>query len=164
MENVINKLVDSLPDLYFDWYARLMPGVLAVLVFVTLGTPCQWTYVSDHKLFMFIIAYVCGHFVQPAAGCVVKALEQWKDKKEGKGYEKHYANYKMKPNPNFNLIAKVSKAHAEANSMSSGAIMLLFVFAYYGLKPLLLIGAVCLLVLFACERVNARYRKIGDLK
>src|SRR3954454_11699398 len=164
-EGVPDKLIGALPDIWFDWYARLIPGSL------TLGL---YLYFSDYKVpaeikavpvFVLLASgYVIGHLLQPAAESLVKVAER------KHGHEKEYVVAKHDPLVGPSLLNKVSKAHAEAVSMLSCALGLLgntVWFWYLGhldLRQKMLAFSVLAYLLFAAyERTSARDRKILDL-
>lgn len=161
---ILNKIAEKLPDVYFDWYARLLPGCAIVIVVLLHASKDQIEYIIEHPLAILFTAYTIGHFIQPASGFVVKKLEKRKKN------ESIYSAYKKKKieDRNDKLIAKISKAHAEAVSMCSASILVLFFTIYRATSnhciewPLYFIALV--LFLFCIERVNARNRKILDTK
>lgn len=157
----INSLADKLPDIYFDWYARLLPGGAAVLIVLFESDSAQLDFALKHPAFMIVISYVLGHFIQPGAAFVVKLFECEKTKEEVYAFHKRH-----EPKPK-SLLKKVSKAHAEAVSMMSSALLVTGIFFLYAFLECSwryhLLFLAILLVLFCYERVGARYRKISDL-
>lgn len=154
----VNSISSKIPDFHFDWYARLLPGSFGVVVYIVLSGYEYKTGLSD--LFLYAcIGYVLGHVVQPLAGFLTKRIEQGIHSE--KGENEKYKKLKKDPD-NFTLVSKVSKAHAEANSMMSCAILLLVVIFY--LKKVSLLPAFLILyfVVMSVERAFARKRKIED--
>ena len=46
--SAFDKIADKLPDVYFDWYARLLPGIAGILAFFIKGTGTHQRYISEH--------------------------------------------------------------------------------------------------------------------
>lgn len=161
MDDALDKIAEKLPDLHFDWYARLLPGLAAVMLFLVGGSSAQQKYMEDHPWQIVLVAYLVGHFIQPASSWIVKEMEK------RKGREKTYADYKARSDRLLDLVGKVSKAHAEAVSMMSTAFLSVALFAWHALRDCeyewiyLVIALVCFI--FSRERIGARGRKIGEL-
>jgi len=132
-----------------------------VLVVLWESDSTRLDFALSHPVFMVVISYVLGHFVQPGAAFFVKLFECDKAKEES------FASHKRHESKPKSLLKKVSKAHAEAVSMLSAALLILGIFFAHAFLectwrfPLLLLAI--LLVSFCYERVGARYRKIDDL-
>lgn len=152
----VNKLMEKIPDIYFDWYARLLPGAIGIALFFHMSNSTP-TISASYLVLYAIIAYVSGHVVQPAASMIVGLLQL-----AIKTDEDTYAKAKADPN-NQNLVDKVSKAHAEAVGMLSTAMILLAISVYFGSWPTLNIFFVIYCMTASLERSFSRKRKIKDL-
>lgn len=158
--SALDEIAEKLPDVYFDWYARLLPGVAGVIAFAVKGTAEQRAYVSEHVAITVFIGYLVGHFIQPAGSFIAKQLEK------SENVEEAFSAYKGRSDKIPELIAKASKAHAEAVSMASGSLVASCLVIYYGITSCVwdswLIAAALVLFLFTIERVKARSRKVRD--
>ena len=165
-EAIPDKIVGALPDIWFDWYARLIPGSFALGLYLYLSGFKTPDDINAVLVFVFLaFGYAIGHFLQPAAEWLIKFAER------SHHHEDVYVVAKHDPLIGPSLLNKVSKAHAEAVSMLACALGLLFNilwFWYWGSRHLVhkYWGlAVCVYLLVAAyERTSARDRKIKDLK
>jgi hypothetical protein len=163
MGAVFEKFADKLPDLYFDWYARLLPGIVAAgatLYYLPIETQKA---ALRHTPQLLLMAYAAGHCVQPFSSLFVKRMEDRSPKSE-----QSYAKHKMEEKRAEGPLAKISKAHAEAVSMMSTALMLVAIyFWFWHLKPpafhAKLLWAALYFFIAAGIRVVARFRKITHL-
>ena len=114
--------------------------------------------VSFSYFFMYaLIAYICGHAIQPVASLGVSGLQKLVGTNERK-----YATSKQ-DGSSPGLTAKVSKAHAEAVGMLSIALSLLILSIYFNKWSVSATVAMIYFVGAAIERSHARSRKIEDL-
>lgn len=153
------KLVDKIPDVFFDWYGRLIPGVFVVMLyyFECGSLPSK---IRGTELFLLgAIAYIIGHFLQPLSSRIAVCLR--KENLEVT-YRKAIRQDRIKS------TALVTKAHAEAVSMFSSALGALAVWVLCSLKDsssagchLFVVAAIVAALGF--ERVDARDRKIREL-
>lgn len=112
-EALPDKIIGALPDIWFDWYARLIPGSFALGLYLYLSPSfCKPDEINAVDVLVFLASgYAIGHFIQPLAEWLVKNVE-------GKyGNEGSYVEAKHDPRIGASLLNKVSKAHAEAVSM-----------------------------------------------
>lgn len=156
----------KLPDLWFDWYARFLPGIFGLLTFLII-------YLKDLDLkdlaylklpvllLLLLIAYIIGHIIQPISSFIVKRIEFCYHN------EKKYIKAKQDKKVSRLLLKKVSKAHAEANSMLSCFFMTLINLIYYYTSKsgfsIILLCFLIFFILFTFERTSARNRKINEL-
>lgn len=151
------KLIEKLPDVYFDWYARLLPGAIALAIYFYLGKVPPDP--SAGWLFIYAaIAYVAGHIVQPPSSLCIVGLRKVIRSNESL-YEKEKKNKAL-----AGQVSKVSKAHAESVGMLSTCFLISLVafhLSNWGLITLILIAY---FLLAAFERSWARKRKIEALK
>ena len=155
-------MFSNLPDIWFDWYARLLPGTFGVFIF---------DFSFNHFIFIFptfermiviiIIGYIVGPLIQPLVGAIIKVIE----KREG--VEDIYRRAKPDPNTKESSLRKVSKFHTEANSMLACALFLAVnVIYFWGDNSFY---SVLYIVLFLyclwamVQRIKSRSRKIKDL-
>lgn len=161
MSDWLEKSIEQLPDVWFDWYARLIPGCFGVGLYLYFSSniPAEPTGV---ELIVFLLSgYALGHILQPITGFLVKRVENLYSS------ERKYAEAKQNLDMRPSLLNKVSKAHAEANSMLAFglALMLNIVWSWNSPKLDKKVAIVFLIyfVLAAVERTSARNRKIKDL-
>jgi hypothetical protein len=158
-----------LPDIHFDWYARLIPGTVGICVFL-LNNNSYVDKVLKNIPVVAALAYLIGHFGQSPASYVVKLFEEYfVEESENTKYKKLKGQTELTA-----LQNKISKAHAEAVGMVSTALVLLavllcrFFSVEWKIKDLGVGGIVVALAVPALlgmmiERVFARKRKISDL-
>jgi hypothetical protein len=79
-----------LPEVWFDWYARLIPGCVGItLYYWFLSLPFHF---KVEEIFLFIfLGYIIGHIIQPLSSKVVtlipgKKLEPRTDRLTSKAY------------------------------------------------------------------------------
>lgn len=159
------KLIEKIPDVWFDWFARFIPGAAGVLIYFLLHESKIPSEIDGWTVFFFVIlSYLIGHVIQPLSGIFVKGIELAVDAVffERKR-EKKYTEAKRKTH--FSLLGKISKAHAEANSMLSICFVIVInVYILSNTSVSLLVQLLPLYFLAATvERVFARVRKIDDL-
>lgn len=159
--SIVAKLIDKLPDVHFDWYARFLPGTFIILVYrYTKGAPYTLEPSGSKLLLLIGIAYLIGHVLQPfASRCAVVFRKD--------AIEKIYTAAK-KDKDLKSMAAKVTKAHAESVSMFSIFLGVILIWLKWGLlseswRCGLLVIAVGFFVA-GFERVDARERKIKELK
>ncbi|ADE53586.1 hypothetical protein [Coraliomargarita akajimensis] len=159
--STLDKAVEKLPDLHFDWYARLIPGLAGLIAYASTESEGVREQLSDNLLLSIGLAYLIGHFAQPLASAITKVIE----KKSGR--EADWNHYRGSAEAIPLLLSKVSKAHAEAVSMMSSSIIILAVFIYRIVDTMqaewLLVFCSCILFIFGIERCRARARKINNL-
>jgi len=163
--SVATKLIDKLPDLHFDWYARFLPGAFVVLFYrYTKGGPYALEPSATKLLLLVGIAYLIGHVLQPLSSrCAVLS----RLRKKGRELEGIYLVAKRDGSKFKSQTSKVTKAHAESVSMFSMSAGALLVWIKRGLLDdwrwgVLLVSV--LLFALGIERVFARERKIEELK
>lgn len=155
----METLADKLPDVWFDWYARLIPGTIGLTIYL-LGIDyfCKLPDLSQIVAVMFG-GYLVGHVFQPVSSFFVKKIENLY-KNENK-YAKAKSNTKIKSSS----IRKVSKAHAEANSMFTIALVCIPNLIYFcGQIQYWIAGGMIYFILMTFERVRARNIKIEKLE
>ena len=160
MNDAVYKLVEKLPDVYFDWYARILPGSYAAVFFSYLSSTWPSEPTFSVIVMYVLIGYLVGHVLQPISGKIVKTLET--TLKNEDRYRRAKSNSSVSPS----LLEKISKAHAEANSMMSFAIAMVIVcfVNYENSQNSWVHGLLIMYFLWATwERVVARNRKIHDL-
>ena len=152
-----DKLLEKLPDVYFDWYARFIPGIIAIVYYLYIKQPSF--NASFNCIFLYaIISYLLGHVIQPASSFCVTIIQNLFHSDE-----KIYKIAKL-TNDSPKVILKVSKVHAEAVGMLSSAFLILIVSLYYHKWPTIAIIGIIYFLLASIERIYARKKKIGDLK
>lgn len=163
----MDKLLDKLPDVYFDWYARVLPGIISIIYYFYI-TNATFNNCESNLFLYAVISYVAGHSVQPISSFCVRKLNKFY-----KTDESVYKKARM-DNSLYSLTNKVSKAYAESVGMVSTAILLFIIFAFYILhliptgeftcdKILISIISILFFIFSSIERILARKRKIEDL-
>lgn len=124
----MEKIFEQIPDLWFDLYARLIPGFFFVLTICFLYFD---TKLADQLLFLFVLSYVAGHIVQPAASLVARLFEYRIFDRNG--------NIK-KCRERFDAGSResrlLSKQHAECACFASLSILTAVLFVIKGVEPL----------------------------
>ena len=161
MTDRLDKVIENLPDVWFDWYARLIPGCFGVGLYSYLSSGIPAALTGVEVVLFLLLGYGLGHVLQPAASFVVKPAE------DRYGNEPRYAEAKKNPGVKASSLNKVSKAHAEANSMLGFGFALLVNMIWFWNCPRLnkWVAFVSLIyfLLAAWQRISARNRKIKDL-
>jgi len=161
MSDMVEKAIDKLPDVWFDWYARLLPGCFGVALHDYLSSSDPGTPKAREVVLLLLFGYGLGHILQPLTGFVIKRIEK------RFGNESKYAKGKKDADIKPSSLGKISKAHAEANSMLSfGFALLLNMIVSWNSTRLNKWYACIALIYFglaAVERTWARNRKIDDL-
>jgi len=187
MGDEIEKIAATLPEVQFDWYARLIPGSLGVFLYLWESGQLQLdaSLTATQVLTFLFAGYVVGHILQPVPGLIVKRLEQkwsglcnqatanphaitlprrttlwgWNSNTDLEGI---YARAKRDKETPARSISKVTKAHSEANSMMGCAIAALLITVFY--FNWYLVALVAYFIAASLQRVAARARKIADLE
>ncbi|WP_126245899.1 hypothetical protein [Chitinophaga rhizosphaerae] len=75
------SLFEKIPDIAFDWYARIIPGfICAFLVIYAFEIPLE--KVTGNFLFFALAAYIIGHLVQPfSSGLLQRFYKNLRGKK-----------------------------------------------------------------------------------
>lgn len=161
MSNSVEKVVDKLPDVLFDWYARFLPGCLGVGIYMYLS-PKFTVIPSGGEIVLYLFAgYMIGHILQPIASFLVRQLAKLicdEDK---------YTKAQHAENPNIAMISLVKKAYAEAVSMFLMLLVILMNWIWFHADPR--VGsawwwaAAAYFLGATIERIVARRRKISKL-
>jgi hypothetical protein len=155
------KITEQLPDVWYDWYARLLPGCFGIWLYLYLSSKLPSPPTGVQVAVFLLSGYTLGHVLQPFAGFIVKEAEI-------KLYdnERKYAKAKLN-GVGPSVLNKVSKAHAEASSMLAFCFALLLnIFWCWNSPRLNRTWATACAIYFAAaalERIRARNRKINDL-
>jgi len=150
------KLIDKIPDIYFDWYARFLPGVIAIIFYFLIGQEAP--VITATYLFIYAAtAYVLGHIIQPLSSLLVLGIQKTIGCNEAK-YEAAKKNEQL-----TSPTSKVSKAHAESVGMLSSGLLIILAAYYLNIWNYISIGLIAYLILSSVERAFARKRKIEAL-
>jgi hypothetical protein len=71
----MGNLLENLPDIWFDWYARLIPGCFGVGLYLYLSANIPSSPTAVELTAFVLCGYALGHVLQPLAGLLVKLLE-----------------------------------------------------------------------------------------
>jgi len=160
MNAALNKAVSGVPDVWFDWYARFIPGCVTVALFYFLNGGEIPDRIGATQLTLFLIGgYFIGFLIQPPAGWAVKRAEEHIFRQE-RDYE---AAKRAGANPKV-----VSKIRAEANGMCTLAIVSAiygYLFWRSGRGNIWIVFLPSLYFFWATwDRLTSRNRKILGLK
>ena len=169
-KDILENISISLPDVWFDWYARFLPGCFGIgLHFLIVHEPLGG--ISTPIVFILLVsAYLIGHIVQPASSFITKMIDKYldPDKKIQKRYA--YGKYMATTTSQISMLNKISKAHAESTSMVSCCFIFAFVMWFNSrfdtFETVWFVASAVGIVYFGCmayERASARKRKICDL-
>lgn len=104
-----DDITKMLPDGWFDWYARLIPGCIGVATYFWLFNISFDRKIEDILLLAFL-SYVVGHITQPFSSSIVNKL------------------FKNELQPRTNRL--ISKSYAETISMFSSSIITIIIVIY----------------------------------
>jgi len=142
------QISDKIPDIAFDWYARLIPGVICIMQLVLLGK-IELEFISENLLIILLIAYMIGHVIQPFSSGIL---------------QRKYPNLRGKKDP------LLSKAYSELVGFFSCLILaiVILIFEIYCLfftnnARVMIEFSFVVLFLFAVKfRIKAYNRKYED--
>lgn len=157
-----DTIAQKIPDIHFDWYARFLPGIIAIgLFFVDVGFPKSLTSDTvswDLLLGWAFFAYVAGHLVQPLSSDIIKLLERKVVKVDRARYDAA-----KQAGTHAHLVALASKAYAEAAGMCSAAILVCMSFAFSHTESTFRLVAFAYLLYATHERIRATKSKIAKI-
>lgn len=154
------KIAERITDIQFDWYARLLPGGVAVVFYFYLSGD-RPDYAAGVLVACTMVAYLLGHAVQPLSGFCIGWLQRKIDTDDEAA--RIYREYKQEFGRDH-LSSVVLKAHAEATGMFSAAVLLPCVIIFLGKNSALGVSLALYFLLMSFERVRARRYKILDMK
>lgn len=70
MNEEIKSLTDKIPDVWFDLYARLIPGCIGIIFYVVTFS-VNYEFLINNILVLLFLAYLVGHFIQPLSSGLV---------------------------------------------------------------------------------------------
>lgn len=150
------SMADKIPDVYFDWYARFLPGAFAVVYYYYFSGKNP-NYSVNYFIFYAAIGYGLGHAVQPISSFIVKIAESIL-----RSDEKKY-NQAKNIADNYGQLKVISKGHSEAVGMFSTSILFIVVNIYIGFWSVFTIFLPFYFVSASIERIWARKVKIDSL-
>lgn len=132
----MEKVFEKIPDVWFDIYARLIPGFIFVLALKVSVFSDPTVPAWDQLLFLLILGYALGHIIQPIASVLSRTLEfrVFDREKNIDKCKKHFA-------ADSRQARLLSKQHAECTCFTSllvFTILLITMFRisdYQGLSP-----------------------------
>lgn len=75
------NLFDKIPDLAFDWYARLIPGLICFFL-IEVVYHFDQDVMLKNSIFILLIAYIIGHITQPfSSGLLQRRFKNLRGKK-----------------------------------------------------------------------------------
>lgn len=155
-----DQIIDKIPDVYFDWYARLLPGLVAACLYFYLNEVNLSKLTVSLLIAYLFAAYIAGHIIQPVSSFLVDKIQKLIGTDE-----EHYTYAKSKPELKF-FASKVSKAHSEAVSMFSSSLLVAAV-VMISRERIELSSCWEFLILYflvmAVERCHSRKKKINDI-
>ena len=117
----MNNTIAKLPDIWYDFYGRLLPGAYGVSFFqlFVLGQSIEATL--ENFLYIMISGYLLGHIFQPISSMIIL----WRERKHDPDDQKGQVNSEM--GPETRAAHLLSKAHAEGAGMVSFFIFTLII-------------------------------------
>ena len=76
MSDELAKAIENLPDIWFDWYARLMPGCFGVALYLYLSSSIPAAPNKVEVVLFLLFGYGLGHVFQPLTGFTIKRVEK----------------------------------------------------------------------------------------
>ena len=149
LEDYGKQIFDKIPDIAFDWYARLIPGIICVSLLVLVNY-INLAFISSNLAITVLIAYLIGHIIQPFSSGIL---------------QKKYPKLKGKKGP------LLSKAYSELIGFFSCLLFTFLLLCYkitnqtilnesYSIENYIILGFSLILFLFAVDlRKKAYYRK-----
>lgn len=92
MKEAIEKLTEKIPDIWFDWYARLLPGCLAIS-FYLISNETPMDAVRENAWVFLFSGYLLGHLIQPISSGLINLFSDRIKKKKAKLVSKAYAEF-----------------------------------------------------------------------
>ncbi|WP_375583460.1 hypothetical protein [Cyclobacterium xiamenense] len=92
MKEAIEKLTEKIPDIWFDWYARLLPGCLAIS-FYLITNDIPMNSVRENGLVLLFSGYLLGHLIQPLSSGLINLFSDRIKRKKAKLVSKAYAEF-----------------------------------------------------------------------
>lgn len=161
---MLDNIVEKIPDAWFDWFGRFLPGcyALGIIVWVKGALPRLIEISIGSTALLFLGAYLIGHFAQPPTSYVLKKIEgRWPDDED---------NYSKAKNKGVaaDSLNKTSKAHAEGAGMLMCCFFSISANLYFQLTRSLGYAFIfwfmsVYFLLMSYERAAARHRKIESL-
>ena len=127
MSDPITQAAAKLPDVWYDWYARLIPGVIGVLLFAFSYDFVVRPLGGSESFLVLLFGYVAGHFVAPFSSWATRRFEFAADKTRRDRLVKCFTDEGPPSSADLGSgrpAELASKAHAEAVSSLSGFIFL----------------------------------------
>jgi tetrahydromethanopterin S-methyltransferase subunit C len=137
----ISDVIEKIPDIWFDWYGRLVPGCIGILLYV-ITFEVDIKLVSSNAILIILIGYLLGHIIQPISSSIVN---------------KTLNNVVKRKSP---IISKAYAEYVGFCSMSIISFIVLFVYFVKNVFPcvfLLFTNKVILLILFVILFVVSTY-------
>lgn len=75
MSGELDKVVQNLPDVWYDWYARLIPGCFGLGLYLYFSSSIQTTPTTVQVVLFLLGGYGLGHVLQPLTSL---PLSKWK--------------------------------------------------------------------------------------
>ena len=101
----MNNTIAKLPDIWYDFYGRLLPGAYGVSFFqlFVLGQSIEATL--ENFLYIMISGYLLGHIFQPISSMIIL----WRERKHDPDDQKGQVNSEMGPETRAaHLLSKVN--------------------------------------------------------
>lgn len=155
----MDGIAEKITDIQFDWYARLLPGAIAVVFFFYLSQ-AEPDYAAGALVVSAAVAYLLGHAVQPLSAFCIGLLQHRIDptRESALLYREH-----KQLHGRDHLSSVVLKAHAEGTGMFSAAVLLPCVMLFVGRSSTLGILLTLYFLIMSFERTHARKSKIADM-
>lgn len=124
----MDKIFEQIPDLWFDLYARIIPGFYFVLI---MGQLYFETNLKEQLLLTLFMSYVVGHIIQPLASLLARALQFQVFDRSG-----NIKKCRVHFDANSRESKLLSKQHAECASFSALAVLTGIIIVSYDIQVL----------------------------
>ncbi len=90
MKDEIKSLTDKIPDVWFDWYGRLIPGCIGIIIYISIFRD-NYEFLFKNFLKLLFLAYLIGHIFQPFSSGLINFWMKDISKRKTKIVSKSYA-------------------------------------------------------------------------
>jgi hypothetical protein len=86
----MKDLAEKVPDVWFDWFARLIPGSIGIILFFLIIEKNYELLFENFIPFLFL-GYIIGHTIQPVASSLINYWKKGVQKRKNTIISKAYA-------------------------------------------------------------------------
>jgi hypothetical protein len=88
----MKELIEKMPDVWFDWFARLIPGCVGVSLY-TIVIEKNYDLIFDNFIFFLFLGYIIGHIIQPISSGLINYYLKGIAKRKNEIVSKAYAEF-----------------------------------------------------------------------